>query len=268
MRKGLVLLGMLLWSATAAMAQLNIGINVSLFPQLVMVPGYPVYYAPDLDSNYFFFDGAYWVYQNDNWYSSAWYNGPWELMNPEFVPLYVLRIPVQYYRRPPQYFRGWQTDAPPHWGERWGNSWSQRRSGWDQWDHRSAPAAAPLPVYQRQYSGDKYPPASQQKELQSRNNNYRGQSGRDAQAERSSQRDRPQQAGERGAPKVSAPPMSHAPSQQSPREQQSPRDATRNSPASSPPPRQVSAPHEEHGRPPKSEHDKRPEQGEQHGDKH
>ena len=41
------------------------------------VPGYPVYYAPGLVSNYFFNDGMYWVYQDDNRYASSWHNGPW-----------------------------------------------------------------------------------------------------------------------------------------------------------------------------------------------
>jgi hypothetical protein len=189
MRKGLILLGLLfLWTANPARAELNIGINLSFFPQMEMVPGYPVYYAPDIESNYFFYDGAYWVYQDDNWYSSYWYNGPWEYMDPEYVPLFVLRIPVRYYRRPPMYFRGWQSDAPPRWGDHWGSNWSQRRSGWDQWDRRRAPAPAPLPTYQRQYSGNRYPPVSQQRELQSRNYNYRPTE------ERHAGHDRPPQA--------------------------------------------------------------------------
>jgi hypothetical protein len=31
-------------------------------PQLILVPGYPCYYAPQVNSNYFFYDGLYWVY--------------------------------------------------------------------------------------------------------------------------------------------------------------------------------------------------------------
>src|SRR5665811_324447 len=109
----------------------NIGINYSTYPDLVQIPGYPVYYDPRVDSNYFFYDGLYWVFQGDNWYASSWYNGPWGLVGPEVVPLFVLRIPVRYYRNPPRYFRGWQSDAPPRWGEHWGNQWEQHRSGWD-----------------------------------------------------------------------------------------------------------------------------------------
>src|ERR1700751_5907905 len=98
MHKRLILLWMLLCSVSPAIGQvsigigfpnLSIGINVPVFPDLVPVPGYPVYYAPGLNSNYFFYDGMYWVYQNDNWYASSWYNGPWGLVVAEEVPAYV-----------------------------------------------------------------------------------------------------------------------------------------------------------------------------------
>jgi hypothetical protein len=150
----------------------SIGINLPVYPQLVRVPDYPVYYAPEVDSNYFFYDGMYWVYQEDNWYASSWYNGPWNFVERDVVPVYVLRIPVRYYRAPPAYFRAWRSDAPPRWGDRWGNDWQQRRSGWDRWDRRAAPAPAPLPVYQRRYSGERYPQAGQQRDLQSQNYRY------------------------------------------------------------------------------------------------
>ena len=81
---------MLLGTYAPASAQVSIGINLSLYPDLVEVPGYPVYYAPQLDSNFFFYDGLYWVYAQDNWYSSSWYDGPWDMVTPEFVPLFVL----------------------------------------------------------------------------------------------------------------------------------------------------------------------------------
>jgi hypothetical protein len=181
MRNGLIGLWMLLCSITAAVAQVSvgiglpgvsIGINLPVYPQLVAVPGYPVYYAPQVNSNYFFYDGMYWVYQQDNWYASSWYNGPWGLVAPEVVPLFVLRVPVRYYRQPPVYFRGWRSDAPPRWGEYWGDSWEQRRRGWDNWNRSAVPQPAPLPVYQRQYSGNRYPPVEQQQVLQSQNYRY------------------------------------------------------------------------------------------------
>lgn len=181
MIRTLVLLWMFAFSVAPANAQVSIGIglphvsigiNLPLYPELVPVPGYPVYYAPRLDSNYFFYDGMYWVYLDDNWYASSWYNGPWWLVASVDVPLFILRVPVRYYRRPPVYFHGWHVNAPPHWGEHWGKDWAQRRSGWDHWDRRSVPPAAPLPAYQRHYSGDRYPGAEQQRELGRRNYRY------------------------------------------------------------------------------------------------
>lgn len=180
MRLTIALLGILL-SVTSAMAQVSvgislpsvsIGINVPAYPQLVRVPGYPVYYAPRLRSNFFFYEGMYWVYQDDDWYASSWYNGPWGRVSREAVPLFVLRVPVRYYPNPPSYFRVWRRDAPPRWGERWGHDWEQHRSGWDRWDRRSVPAPAPLPIYQRNYPGHRYPSAEQQGELHARNYRY------------------------------------------------------------------------------------------------
>ena len=160
-------------SINFGMPSVSIGINVGDYPEMVQVPDYPVYYAPRLGFNFFFYDGLYWAYQRDEWYASSWYNGPWGMVDRYSVPYYILRVPVRYYRDPPQYFRGWSHDAPPRWGQHWGNQWQERRRGWDQWDRKSAPRPAPLPVYQRQYSGDRYPHAEQQHEL--RNQNYRYQ---------------------------------------------------------------------------------------------
>jgi len=159
--------------ATPAVAQVsigiglpivNIGINLPVYPQLVPVPGYPVYYAPDVNSNYFFYDGLYWVYRGNSWYASSWYNGPWGIVDPGYVPVHVLRIPVRYYRKPPRHFRHWKSNEPPHWGHEWGNDWSERRRGWDQWSHKSY-NPAPLPTYQKEYSGDRYPRVDKQPTL-------------------------------------------------------------------------------------------------------
>jgi hypothetical protein len=214
---------MLLCSITSAAAQVSvgiglpgvsIGINLPVYPQLVVVPGYPVYYAPRVNSNYFFYDGMYWVYAGDNWYASSWYNGPWGLVPPEAVPLFILRVPVRYYRHAPAYFRGWRSDAPPRWGEHWGDAWVQRRSGWDTWNRSAAPAPAPLPVYQRQYSGDRYPGAEQQQVLQSRNYRYQPH---DAVVQQHYQAQRVQSAPAPSPPATQAMPREKSSSQQAQR---------------------------------------------------
>ena len=182
MRYRPIVLAMLLGTATLAGAQqisiyigqphASIGINFPVYPEFVRVPNYPVYYAPRANSNVFFYDGLYWAYTQDRWYASTWYNGPWGEVAPEGVPYYVLRVPVRYYRQPPTYFSGWAVDAPPRWDQHWGAAWTQKRSGWDQWNRSSSPAPAPLPTYQRQYSGDRYPVVEQQHVLQSQQYRY------------------------------------------------------------------------------------------------
>lgn len=183
MRRVLIVLCSVLMTATTATAQISLridsvrygvslGIDLPAYPRLTLVPGYPVYYAPQLAHNYFFYDGHYWVYQRDNWYVSAWYNGPWALVDRRYVPLYVLRIPVRYYLAPPSYFRGWTPDGPPRWGERWGASWEQQRRGWEQWDRRAVPSPAPLPQYQQRYSGGRYPSEDRQQQLHRENYHY------------------------------------------------------------------------------------------------
>jgi len=177
MRRLLFVLAIWVGSTSPAFAQVNVAVNIGIdvpaYPQLVRVPDYPVYYAPQLNANYFFYDGLYWIFDGENWYASDWYNGPWELVPSEAVPLFILRVPVRYYRHPPSYFRVWSASAPPRWGERWGRTWEQRHRGWEHWNRSATPAPAPLPTYQRQYSGNRYPRVEQQQVLQRQNYRYR-----------------------------------------------------------------------------------------------
>ena len=68
MRHLLIVLSLWVASALPAWAQVSIGIgvpgvsigiNVPVYPRLVRVPDYPVYYAPGLQANFFFYDGLY-----------------------------------------------------------------------------------------------------------------------------------------------------------------------------------------------------------------
>jgi hypothetical protein len=241
LRNGLVVLSLVLGSMASAAAQVSIGvwlpgvsigINLPVYPQLVAVPGYPVYYAPHLHSNYFFYDGMYWVFQSDNWYVSSWYNGPWGLVGPEAVPVFLLRVPVRYYRVPPPYFRGWQHDRPPHWDEHWGYEWKQRRSGWDQWDRRSVPPRAPLPTYQRQYSGNKYPHVEQQAVLQSQKYKYQP---RDAEVRQHYQQHQAQGRSGTSQPRESNAPRQEQAQPRGPQQQQQQQQQQRQQQAPRPP---------------------------------
>ena len=278
MRLGLIALWMLVCSVISAEAQLSIGIglpnlsigiNLPVYPELIPVPGYPVYYAPQVDGNYFFYDGMYWVYQNDNWYASSWYNGPWGIVGPEVVPLFILRIPVSYYRQPPLYFRGWQSNAPPRWGQHWGRGWEQRRSGWDRWNRGSAPTRAPLPVYQRQYSGDRYPRVEQQNTLRSQSYRYQPrdkavqqhfkqqvEQRTPAPAQRGRQENPPARSPRQQEPQRSTPPQQGAPAdQRSQPPQRGGENAQRPAPAQAPPQQRVPATREQRQQPAAQQHE-------------
>lgn len=238
----LIMLWVLLFSVTYAKAQVHIGIglpnvsigiNLPVYPELVRVPNYPVYYAPRMDANYFFYDGMYWVYNNDTWYASSWYNGPWGAVDPYYVPLYILRVPVRYYRQPPVYFRGWVSNRPPRWEQHWGHDWEQRRTGWNRWNRNAAPAPAPLPVYQRQYAGDRYPRVEQQHTL--RNQNYKYQ------PKDKVVRQHLQQSAPVAAPK---PPAAAPPVRRTEPHQMAPRQPER-SPVVAPPHARPAAPHQQ-----------------------
>ena len=178
MRSALVVAGLLALAPLApipaqAATTVSIGINLGAFPRLVAVPGYPVYYAPGVNSNYFFYDGLYWDFDGANWYSSAWYNGPWTPVDPYAVPVYVLRVPVRYYHHPPEWFHGWAVGEAPRWHEHWGPEWAERRADWVHWDaHARVPARAPLPTYQRHYAGAHYPAVEEQARFHTQNYHY------------------------------------------------------------------------------------------------
>jgi hypothetical protein len=173
MKRLLPALLLLLATALPAAAQTYNDIDVDLpaYPEMQPIPDSPVYWAPNVESNYFFYDGLYWDYYNDAWYSSAWYNGPWTFVDPVYVPTYVLWVPIRFYRRPPHYFRGWAVNRPPRWGEHWGRDWQGRHNAI--FSGRAGQVArAPLPNYQRQYTRDNYPRGTQQNALHGQHYGY------------------------------------------------------------------------------------------------
>ena len=167
----LLLLAMAL--PAAAQEYYDIDVDLPAYPDMQQVPESPVYYAPYVDSNYFFYDGLYWDFCNDAWYSSPWYNGPWTLVDPVYVPTYVLWVPIRFYHRPPDYFRSWNVHRPPLWGQRWGRDW-QRRHNEIYRRVTTAPAytPAPLPHYQRQFPRESYPRGAQQSIIHSQQYGY------------------------------------------------------------------------------------------------
>ena len=67
--------------AGRATAGLNIDFNLITQPQLVVVPGTPVAYAPTVPANYFFYNGQYYLFADGGWFVARGYNGPWLAMS-------------------------------------------------------------------------------------------------------------------------------------------------------------------------------------------
>ena len=91
---------------------LNLGIRIGEEPRLVVVPGTPVYEAPSLPYNYFYYNGGYYLYREGAWFWGASYNGPWTVISIEQVPRPILRVPVEHYRERPEH---WKRGGPPPW---------------------------------------------------------------------------------------------------------------------------------------------------------
>jgi hypothetical protein len=118
MNRGILLLTLLLtiaaslWPAASGAHGLDINITIGAPPALVVIPGTPVYYAPTVPANYFFYGGQYYLFANNAWFVATAYNGPWLAVPIKQVPAPILAIPVQYYKIPPGH---WKKHGPPPW---------------------------------------------------------------------------------------------------------------------------------------------------------
>ena len=112
-------------TSSHAQVQVNIGIQLPGPPALVVIPGVPVYYVPRAPANVFFYGSQYWLYHANGWYTGSNWNGPWVVVEPIFLPVPILRVPVRYYHVRPAHWRGWQHDGPPRWDGHWGRDWRE-----------------------------------------------------------------------------------------------------------------------------------------------
>jgi hypothetical protein len=125
------LLAVLMATPVYAQVHVDIGIHFPAPPPLVVVPETPhVQYvpgAPTEAANLFLYNGQYWAFTNGDWYVSRGYNGPWIVVEPQFVPRPILLVPVRYYHVPPEHWRQWGDRQPPRWHEDWGREWADKR---------------------------------------------------------------------------------------------------------------------------------------------
>lgn len=119
---GTLLLASSLVFALPAMAQVNVGINISLPPliafsgppQVVVIPETYVYVVPDVEADIFFYNGWWWRPWEGRWYRSRHYNSGWV-----------------YYKRVPSFYRNIPSS--------WRNDYRARRWGGQQWNYQRIP---------------------------------------------------------------------------------------------------------------------------------
>src|SRR5512138_1669479 len=102
----LLLLGLLLClpappAAAGVDVNVNIGIpfpgfRVEAPPAMVLVPDAPVYFAPGLSVDLFFYDGFWYTRDDGRWFRGPDYRGPWKSIGPRHVPRYIYRIRPDY----------------------------------------------------------------------------------------------------------------------------------------------------------------------------
>jgi hypothetical protein len=114
---------LLLVMSSARAADVHIGINIGpppppavvlpAPPELVVVPHSPVYYAPAVPYNFFYYGGVYYVFHDGYWFSSPSTHGPWAFV--PRVPRLILAVPAHYYKVPPGHGK---KHGPPPWAGR------------------------------------------------------------------------------------------------------------------------------------------------------
>ena len=129
------LLVLMLTVPAPAQVRVDIGVHLPSPPSLVIVPGTPVYYAPQAPANVFLYGHQYWAFANGGWYTGPNWTGPWVVVEPAVVPVPILRVPVRYYSAPPGHWRGWAPGAPPRWDTHYGRGWHESASERD-WRER------------------------------------------------------------------------------------------------------------------------------------
>ncbi|HWR73487.1 MAG TPA: hypothetical protein VN604_09975 [Nitrospirota bacterium] len=97
-------------------------------PFLYVIPGTYVYFAADVDI--FFYQGFWYRPHLGGWYRANEYNGPWDVIVTNRVPLVLREVPQTYRRVPPGSGRLHYNDVRNNW-----RTWERERH-WDRQDER------------------------------------------------------------------------------------------------------------------------------------
>ncbi|MFA6431326.1 MAG: hypothetical protein WCV91_02950 [Candidatus Margulisiibacteriota bacterium] len=88
--------------AGSAQAEISVNINIGPPPivvaapvEVVMMPT-GIYFVPGISFDVFFYNGYWWSPRGDRWYRSGQYNGPWGVIQRNYVPAYLFKVPKNY----------------------------------------------------------------------------------------------------------------------------------------------------------------------------
>ncbi len=91
--------------AHGAWARVNVSVNIGVpvapvvvpaSPEVVLIPGTPVYYVPEVSFDLFFTDGYWWTARDGRWLRARDCRGPWRSVGPRYVPRAITRVPRDY----------------------------------------------------------------------------------------------------------------------------------------------------------------------------
>lgn len=99
-------------------------------PFLYLIPGTYAYFVAGVDVDIFFYQGFWYRPHLGRWYRAHEYNGPWDVIVTNRVPLVLQDIPQTYRRVPPGSGRLHHDDVRNNW-----RTWERERH-WDRQDER------------------------------------------------------------------------------------------------------------------------------------
>ncbi|MEW6326713.1 MAG: hypothetical protein AB1487_03855 [Thermodesulfobacteriota bacterium] len=124
---GFIVMSLFFFYPVKGRAEVDVSINIGLPlpaivvstpPAVVMIPGTPVYFAPDIEVDIFFYRGYWYRPYRQRWYRASHYNGPWCYIAPRAVPSVVVNLPPDYRHIPPGHEKIPYGQLKKHWKER------------------------------------------------------------------------------------------------------------------------------------------------------
>ncbi|MFZ5995790.1 MAG: hypothetical protein ACOYU4_12490 [Thermodesulfobacteriota bacterium] len=124
---GLIIMSLFLFYPAKGRAEVDVSVNIGLPlpsvvisspPAVVMIPGSPVYFDPDIEVDIFFHRGYWYRPYRERWYRATHYNGPWRHIARRAVPTAIVHVPPSYRHIPPGHERIPYGQLKKHWKER------------------------------------------------------------------------------------------------------------------------------------------------------